>query len=71
MCSRKGGCGRRAQDQKEESVEGKAKIMGHLIHTILIPLPLGLLSTSVIFDIVHLLTGSSEWSEISFWISPL
>ncbi len=66
-----GGCGRRAQDQKEESVEGRVKIMGHLIHPILIPLPLGLLSTSVIFEVVHLLMGSSECSEISFWISPL
>jgi uncharacterized membrane protein len=49
-------------------VESKAKIMGHPIHPILIPFPLGLLSTSVVFDVVHLLTGNGKWSEISFWM---
>jgi uncharacterized membrane protein len=49
-------------------VESKAKIMGHPLHPILIPFPLGLLSTSVIFDVVHLLTGNGKWSEISFWM---
>jgi uncharacterized membrane protein len=53
---------------KEERVESKAKIMGHPIHPVLIPFPLGLLSTSVIFDVVHLLTGNGKWSEISFWM---
>ena len=47
-------------------MESKAKIMGHPLHPILIPFPLGLLSTSVIFDVVHLLTGDGKWSEISF-----
>jgi uncharacterized membrane protein len=49
-------------------VESKAKIMGHPIHPILIPFPLGLLSTSVVFDVVHLLTGNGKWSEISLWM---
>jgi uncharacterized membrane protein len=52
----------------EERVESKAKISGHPIHPILIPFPLGLLSTSVVFDVVHLLTGNGKWSEISFWM---
>jgi uncharacterized membrane protein len=51
-----------------ELVESKAKIMGHPIHPILIPFPLGLLSTSVVFDVVYLLTGNGKWSEISFWM---
>jgi uncharacterized membrane protein len=59
---------RRLWGWKEERVESKAKIMGHPIHPILIPFPLGLLSTSVIFDVVHLLTGDEKWSEISFWM---
>jgi uncharacterized membrane protein len=42
-------------------VESKAKIMGH---PILIQFPLGLLSTSVGFDVVHLLTGNGRWSEV-------
>ena len=49
-------------------MESKAKTMGHPIHPILIPFPLGLLSTSAVFDVVHLLTGSGKWSEISFWM---
>jgi uncharacterized membrane protein len=42
--------------------------MGHPIHPILIPFPLGLLSTSSVFDVVHLLTGNGKWSQISFWM---
>jgi uncharacterized membrane protein len=53
---------------KEERVESKAKIMGHPVHPILIPFPLGLLSTSVVFDVVYLLTGNGKWSEISIWM---
>jgi uncharacterized membrane protein len=43
-------------------VESKAKILGHPIHPILIPFPLGLLSTSVVFDTVHLL-GKTHMSD--------
>ena len=53
---------------KEERVESKVKIMGHPIHPILIPFPLGLLTTSVVFDVVYLLTGNGKWSEISIWM---
>jgi uncharacterized membrane protein len=49
-------------------MESKAKVMGHPVHPILIPFPLGLLTTSVIFDVVHLLTGGARWAEISFWM---
>lgn len=49
-------------------MESRARVMGHPIHPILIPFPIGLLATSVIFDIIHLLTGSGKWSEISFWM---
>lgn len=49
-------------------MESRARAFGHPIHPILIPFPLGLLSTSVIFDVVHLLTGSGKWAEISFWM---
>ncbi len=49
-------------------MESKAKVMGHPIHPILVPFPLGLLTTSVIFDVVYLLTGGARWAEISFWM---
>jgi uncharacterized membrane protein len=49
-------------------MESRAKLFGHPIHPILIPFPLGLLTTSVIFDAVYLLTGDGKWSGISFWM---
>lgn len=49
-------------------MESKARVMGHPIHPILIPFPLGLLTTSVVFDIIHLLTGGGKWSVVSFWM---
>ena len=49
-------------------MESKAKLFGHAIHPMLIPFPLGLLATSIAFDIVYLLTGNGKWSEIAFWM---
>ncbi|MFR9775620.1 DUF2231 domain-containing protein [Micromonospora sp. MS34] len=37
-------------------MESRAKAMGHGIHPLLIVFPLGLLATSVIFDILYLIT---------------
>jgi uncharacterized membrane protein len=34
----------------------------------LIVFPLGLLATSVVFDIVFLSTGNPRWADISFWM---
>jgi uncharacterized membrane protein len=49
-------------------MESKARVMGHPIHPILVPFPIGLLTTSVIFDVVYLLAGGARWAEISFWM---
>ncbi len=49
-------------------MESKAKILGHPAHPILIVFPLGLLIMSVIFDVIHLITGNGYWSEIAFWM---
>jgi len=54
--------------EEGEGMESKAKMAGHPVHPILVPFPLGLLTTSVIFDIIHLLTGGARWAEISFWM---
>jgi uncharacterized membrane protein len=37
-------------------MESHAKALGHAIHPMLIPFPLGLLATAVVFDIVYLIT---------------
>src|SRR5260370_19924209 len=49
-------------------MESKVKSMGHAMHPMLVNFPLGLLITSAIFDIVHLITGNGYWSEIAFWM---
>jgi uncharacterized membrane protein len=49
-------------------VESRVKLFGHAIHPVLIVFPLGLLATSFIFDIIHLLTGNGFWSDLAFWL---
>ena len=49
-------------------MQARAKLLGHPIHQMLIVFPLGLLATSFIFDIVHLITGNGRFADISFWM---
>ena len=49
-------------------MESKVKSMGHPIHPMLVNFPLGLLTTSVVFDIIHWVTGNGYWSGIAFWM---
>ncbi|MGH2380798.1 MAG: DUF2231 domain-containing protein [Candidatus Limnocylindria bacterium] len=48
-------------------MESKTKLVGHPIHPMLIPFPLGLLSTALVFDAIHLLTRSRQPALVSFW----
>jgi uncharacterized membrane protein len=45
-----------------------AKLFGHPIHQMLIVFPLGLLATSVAFDVAYLGTNDSRFAEVSFWM---
>ena len=49
-------------------MEAKAKVLGHAVHQMLIPYPLALLTTAIIFDVIHLITGTPLWSIIAFWM---
>jgi uncharacterized membrane protein len=49
-------------------MESKTKIMGHPIHPMLIVFPLGLLATSLGFDVGYLTTSNPEFATASFWI---
>ncbi len=49
-------------------MEARAKVLGHPIHQMLIVFPLGLLSTAVIFDLIHLATHAPTWSLVSYWM---
>jgi uncharacterized membrane protein len=49
-------------------MKSRVKLLGHPLHPILIPFPLGLLITSFIFDIVYLLTHNAIFSVVAFWM---
>src|SRR5919199_345724 len=49
-------------------MESRVKLFGHALHPILIVFPLGLLATSVIFDIAYLSTGSARLSDVAYWM---
>lgn len=42
-------------------MESKAKLVGHPVHPMLIVFPLGLLATSLGFDIGYVTTGNPNW----------
>lgn len=48
-------------------MESKVKLFGHAIHPMLIPFPLGLLSTAVIFDLIFLFNRNSTFATVGFW----
>ena len=49
-------------------MESRAKLFGHPIHQQLIVFPLGLLVTSVVFDVIYLVTNTATWAVVSFWM---
>jgi hypothetical protein len=49
-------------------MESKAKLLGHPVHQMLIVFPLGLLVTSVIFDLLPIWHGNPGWSNSAFYM---
>jgi uncharacterized membrane protein len=49
-------------------MESRAKLFGHAIHQMLIPFPLGLLATAVVFDLVYLIWGVPAVPVVSFYV---
>lgn len=49
-------------------MESRAKFLGHSLHQMLIVFPLGLLSTSVLFDIAGALTHNTELYRVAYWM---
>ncbi len=49
-------------------MESRFKVLGHGAHPILIVFPLGLLATSVIFDILCAATGNAQFPIVSYWL---
>ena len=49
-------------------MESKARIYGHAIHQMLIPFPLGLLATGVVFDVIYLIWGNPTMTLVSYYM---
>ena len=49
-------------------MQAKARLLGHPIHQMLIVFPLGLLGTSLLFDILYLVTWSDHWALVSYYM---
>ena len=49
-------------------MESRAKLAGHAIHPMLITLPLGLLGTAVVFDILGLIGNNTGFATASFYM---
>ncbi len=49
-------------------MQSKAKILGHPIHPMLVVFPLGLLATSLIFDIIAAAGGGPSFSRAAFYM---
>src|SRR5215216_7612795 len=57
-----------ARAQAVAPMESRAKLAGHAIHPMLITLPLGLLGTAVIFDIIRAFTNEADLAVASFYM---
>src|SRR5262245_60752776 len=49
-------------------MESRAKLLGHSIHQILIVFPLGLLATSVVFDLIYAATHNATMAVVTYWV---
>ncbi|MDQ2687396.1 MAG: DUF2231 domain-containing protein [Armatimonadota bacterium] len=49
-------------------MESKTKIFGHAAHQIAVVFPLGLLSTSLIFDLAYKAAKKPQFSQTAFWM---
>jgi uncharacterized membrane protein len=49
-------------------MESKAKVLGHPIHQMLVPVPFGLLAMAAIFDGIYLIWGNPTMLIVSYWM---
>lgn len=48
-------------------MKARVRVAGHALHPMLVMFPLGLLTTSVAWDICRLATDNRTWGTIAFW----
>jgi len=49
-------------------MESRVKFLGHPVHPMLIPFPIGLLATAFVFDVIYLVSESPRWADVAFWM---
>jgi uncharacterized membrane protein len=49
-------------------MESRVKVLGHAVHPMLIPFPIAMFSTALVFDVAHLSSGNPRWADIAFWM---
>lgn len=49
-------------------MESKAKLLGHPIHPMLIPFPLGLLATALVFDLIHVIFDQDNLARAAYYM---
>jgi uncharacterized membrane protein len=49
-------------------MRARVRFLGHPVHQMLVVFPLGLLATAVVFDIIHLATGSQVMAAVAYWM---
>jgi uncharacterized membrane protein len=49
-------------------MNSRAKAVGHPVHPMLIVFPLGLLASALIFDLIALASGNSDWAVSAFYM---
>ena len=49
-------------------MRAKARLLGHLIHPMLIVFPLGLLTVAAIFDTIYISTHNGHLADLSYWM---
>lgn len=49
-------------------MRSKVRLLGHSVHQMLIVFPLGLLATSVLFDLLHFATGDASFATVAYWM---
>lgn len=45
----------------------RVRLAGHALHPMLVVFPLGLLASSLAWDIAYLASGKPMWGEVGFW----
>lgn len=49
-------------------MESRVRFLGHPVHQMLVVFPAGLLTTSVVFDIIHLATDNPTMAVVAFYL---